>query len=146
MKDFKKAFAWMQKVQEVCLFTPGFRVDVERQFTSANHREDSIDGFTCRLYISNSETEDMYIADYLPWYGYKKFAEEKAVVEKYLAEHGIYISDAKDPLTESELDDIREAILGRIREIANARYIMPRLDKALTKEIRRYNDILAKLA
>lgn len=146
MKDFKKAFAWMQKVQEACLFMPGFSVDVERQFTPANHREDSIHGFTCMLDIRDSETGDRYIAEYRPWYGYKAFAGEKAVVEKFLTEHGIHISDVQNPLTESELDDIREAVLCRMRDIATARDNMPKFTKMFDKEIKNYNEILAKLA
>lgn len=146
MEQFKKAFAWMQKVQEACLFTPGISVDLERQFTPNNHTKDSIHGFSCRLRIYEHASKTSYIAEYTPWYG----LEGKMGVEAYLSSIEIHISEGISGLSESEIDDLRESVVFYIGAIADARDTteglnMPKAVALYDKEIKKYNDILAKL-
>lgn len=150
MEQFKKAFAWMQRVQEACLFTPWITVEICCQFTPGNHKEDSINGFTCNFMLLDDSSGDRYRAEYHPWYGYKHFSEGAAVVEAFLADKGIRIGNGVSGLAQSELDDIREAVLGRIEDLADARDMtnglnMPDAATLYEKEIKKYNEILAKL-
>ncbi len=150
MEQFKKAFAWMQRVQEACLFMPGISVDIECQFTPANHKEGSIDGFTCRVTVRDMESHERSAADYMPWYGWDLFGKEKAEVEVFLAAHGIRIREGVSVFTNSEVDDLREAVLGRIEDLADARDMtnglnLPKAASLYENEIKKYNGILAKL-
>lgn len=146
MEQFKKAFAWMQRVQEACLFTPGISVNLECQFTPNNHKEGSLNGFTCRLRIYEDASRISYIAEYTPWSG----MEGELGVEDYLSGLGIHISEGISSLSESEIDDLREAVVCHIGAIASARETtsglnMPKAADLYDKEIKKYNGILVKL-
>lgn len=150
MEQFKKAFAWMQKVQEACLFTPGISIDLECQFTPANHEEGSIHGFTCKLIVRDKESSERICAEYMPWYGWDLFGKGKAEVETFLASREIHISEGISGLSQSEIDDLRDAVVCHIEALAAARDTtnglnMPKAAALYDKEIKKYNGILVKL-
>lgn len=152
MDNFKKAYAWMHKVQEATMFTTGISVEINRQFTPANHRPEKLDGFTIGIHVIDDETWERYIAEYYPWHGWDKFVEEQKIVDAFLAGKGIRLSEDNAPgLTQLEIEDIRSAIVCHVDNLADARDMteglnMPKAASLYDEEIIKYNQILVKLA